>query len=172
MDHIPVSTVSRTLLDYSGERLIVPELRGKDVVSVIHELSRALHREGRIPDLLPFYQAALNGEYLAATVTALGWALPHARVFSLNQPCFAVGRCPAPIIWAAQARHPVQLIFLFAVPETDTRGYLGILAALARLSRNLRLSERLAHARGAAEILDVLRQANVSAAAELSVASQ
>lgn len=166
MEPIPISARSRTLADYTCEGLILPNLHGRDAASVIHELTTALHREGRVPDLLPFYQAALNGEYLAAAVASSGWALPHARVASLEQPWFAAGRCPFPITWAGQARSPVKMVFLFCVPETDTRGYLGTLSALARLSCTPRLAERLACARTAGEFLDVFRQAVVLEASQ------
>ena len=165
-DEIQARTAQRTLADFTGPALIVPALRGKDAAGVIHELSSVLSREGRVPDLLRFYQAALNGEYLAETVTAFGWALPHARSIAIDRPCFAMGRCPAPISWVTPARRPVETVLLIGVPETDAREYLGLLAALARLSRSPELSGALVQARTCPEILEVFRRTIVQATVE------
>src|SRR5947209_11691556 len=105
-----------TLADYTSPALVIPSLRGQDAAAVIHELSAALHYEGRVPDLLQFYQAALNREYLCSTATDPGWALPHALVKSLDRPCFAVGQCAIPRQWIAPTRQMVQVVFLIAVP--------------------------------------------------------
>jgi mannitol/fructose-specific phosphotransferase system IIA component (Ntr-type) len=56
-----------TLAKFSGPGLIIPHLRGRDAASAIKELSQALQVEKRVPDLLPFYQAALNREFMVST---------------------------------------------------------------------------------------------------------
>src|SRR5436309_3173038 len=55
---------SLTLADFTSRELMIPTLRGQDAAAVIQELSAALRREQRVLDLLPFYHAALNHEYL------------------------------------------------------------------------------------------------------------
>ena len=69
-----------TLADFTTSELILPNLRGDDVATVIQELSRALQREKRVPDLLPFYHAALNREFLVSSDWEAGMAFPHARL--------------------------------------------------------------------------------------------
>src|ERR1035437_6752884 len=51
------TTVS--LADYTRPELIVPQLRERDTAGIIGELGRVLQRHGCVPDILPFYQAAL-----------------------------------------------------------------------------------------------------------------
>jgi len=46
-----------TLADFTSPGMIIPHLRGQDATSVIQELSQSMQREGRVPDLLPFYHA-------------------------------------------------------------------------------------------------------------------
>jgi len=150
-----------TLADYTSPGLIVPNLRGVDAPAVIQELSAALHREGRITDLLPFYQAALNREYLCSTVTEPGWALPHVLVKGLDKACFALGRTRAPIAWGNSALR-VQVIILLAVPETDARAYMTLVLGLTRLSKETELLDRLLKAGDPLEIFDVLRQVKMS----------
>ncbi len=148
---------SASLADFTGAGLIIPFLRGQEAAAVMQELSVVLQREGRVPDLLPFYQAALNREFLCSTATETGWALPHAQVKDLAKPCFALGRSLAPIPWPRDKRG-VQMVFLLAVPETDVRGYMTLMTGLARLSKNKGLQDTLMRASDSFEVLNVLRQ--------------
>jgi mannitol/fructose-specific phosphotransferase system IIA component (Ntr-type) len=145
------------LAAHTSPGLIIPALRGVDAPAVIQELSAAIQREGHIPDLLPFYQAALNREYLCSTVTEPGWALLHVLVKGLDKPCFALGRTTAPIAWGNSVLR-VQLIFLLAAPETDARAYMTLILGLSRLSRDSRLFDQLLKAKGSLEIFELLRQ--------------
>jgi len=147
-----------TLADYSQPSLIVPRLRERDTTGIISELSRLLQRQGFVPDLLPFYHAALNQELLANSALPCGLAFPHARLIGVKQLQFAFGCTPAPVLWGARGSWPVQLIFLLAVPATDAAGYLHLLASLAKLGQQ---TERLAQLRAAENpeaILAVLEQ--------------
>ena len=147
-----------TLAEYTSPGLIVPSLRGLDAPSIIQELSAALQREGRITDVLPFYQAALNREYLCSTVSEPGWALPHVLVKGLHNPCFALGRAAAPVAWVGNHLLRAKLIFLLAVPETDARAYVTLVLGMARLSKETQLIDRLLKAMNSFEILELLRQ--------------
>jgi len=146
------------LADYTSPGLILAHLGGVDAPAVIQELSASLLRERRINDLLPFYQAALNREYLCSTVTEPGWAMPHVLVKGLLNPCFALGRTRVPIAWPGTSLLRVQLIFLLAAPETDARGYMTLILGLSRLSKETQLLDRLLKAADASQIFDLLRQ--------------
>jgi mannitol/fructose-specific phosphotransferase system IIA component (Ntr-type) len=153
-----------TLADFTGPGLIVPCLRGQDAAAVIQELSAALQREGRVTDLLQFYHSALNREYLCGTVAEPGWAMPHALVKGLGKPWFALGRPATPMYWMKSDRHPVSLVFLFAVPETDARAYMNLIYGLARLSKSPHLVEQLLKASDTFEIFNVLKEVKLRAA--------
>ena len=142
-----------SLADYTQSALIVPRLREGDTAGIISELSQALQHEGCVPDVLPFYQAALNQELLANSALVCGLAFPHARLSGIKRLHFAFGRTPEPIVWGARSSWPVQLVFLLAVPATDAAGYLHLLASLARLGQQ---PEVLAQLRGAAETEAIL----------------
>lgn len=150
-----------TLADHTGPGLIIPTLRGIDAPAVIQELSAALQREGHITDLLPFYQAALNCEYLCSTVTEPGWAWPHVLVKGLDKPCFALGRTTAPIAWGSSVLR-VQLVFLIAAPKTDARAYRTLRLGLIRLSREAQLLDRLLGAKDPLEIFELLRRVSMA----------
>jgi mannitol/fructose-specific phosphotransferase system IIA component (Ntr-type) len=154
---LPLS-VPVTLADYTQPGLIVPHLRERDTAGIISELSQALQREGYVPDLLPFYHAALNQELLANSALECGLAFPHARLSAVRRLQFAFGRTPEPIIWGVKGSYPVQLIFLLAVPATDAASYLHLLASLAKLGQQTELLAELRVADSAEAILAALQQ--------------
>lgn len=152
-----------TLADFTRPGLLVPSLRGPDVAGVIQELCHCLQREGCVPDLLPFYHAVLNREFLVSTSTELGIAFPHARLPDLAEVSFAFGRCQPPLIWHHQSAPPVSLVFLAAVPATDSTRYLALLSGITRLAQDARLLEKLHAVRDAAEIHAFFQQITVRA---------
>jgi mannitol/fructose-specific phosphotransferase system IIA component (Ntr-type) len=154
---LPVAAPA-TLADYTQPGLILPQLRERDTAGIISELSQALQREGYVPDLLPFYHAALNQELLANSALERGLAFPHARLAGVKRLQFAFGRAPTPVIWGAKGPWPVQFIFLLAVPATDAAGYLHLLASLARLGQQPKLLDQLREAGTADACLAALQQ--------------
>ena len=110
-----------------------------------------------MPDLLPFYHAALNQELLADSALGCGIAFPHARSSGVRQLQFALGRAPQPVNWA-KSHFPVQFIFLLAVPATNAASYLHLLASLARLGQQNELINDLRSAEGAEAMIAVLER--------------
>jgi mannitol/fructose-specific phosphotransferase system IIA component (Ntr-type) len=155
VDSPPLPHASLSLADFTCAGLIVPHLRGRDVASVIQELSQAMQREKRVPDLLPFYQAALNREFLVSTDMEEGMAFPHARLPGVQAVSFALGRSDEPLLWKTR---PVRLVFLMAVPATDSTRYLLLISGLARLSSDSQAVNRLHAAQDPFQILEVLQQ--------------
>ena len=64
-----------SLADFTRHELIVPQLCERDAAGIIGELSRVLGRSECVPDVLSFYQAALNQELLSG----LGRGVPGWR---------------------------------------------------------------------------------------------
>ncbi len=147
-----------TLLDFTNARLVIPHLRGTDAPSVIQELGQAMQREKLVPDLLPFFHAALNHEFLMSSDWEAGMAFPHARLPTLKEVSFAFGRADEPLGWGAKAANSVRLVFLIAVPATDSTQYLPLISGLARLAKRRRLVELLYDAQDVSEIIEVLNQ--------------
>ena len=147
-----------SLAAFTERALVLPELHGQDQATVLQELSQALQRTARVPDLLPFYHAVLNREFLISTALDYGIALPHARMAGLKELCFAFGRSRLPIPWGGKEAMPVRLIFLLAVPSTEAADYLLLMAGLSRLGKQTVTLEKLLAAKDANEILALLSQ--------------
>ena len=114
-----------------------------------------------MPDVLPFYHAALNQELMANSSLECGVAFPHARVGGVKQLQFAFGRVPEPVIWGARGSWPVQLVFLLSVPPTDAARYLHLLASLARLGQQAEFVAQLRAAETTEAILAFLGKIKV-----------
>lgn len=163
----PISAIrpGAFLSDFTSPGLIIPRLRGDDAPSVIQELSQALQREKCLTDLLPFYHAALNREYLVSTDMEGGMAIPHARLPALKELAFAYGRSEKPLNWGTKATGAVRFVFLAAVPATDSTQYLILISAFTRLAQNSRLLEKLDAAPDAAQVMAVFKQVELRIAA-------
>jgi PTS system nitrogen regulatory IIA component len=144
------------LADYTEPSLMVPLLCSRDASSITAELCSTLQSQGRISDLLPFYQAVINREALGGTVIAPGWALSHARIPGIPQLSFAFGRTAEPLAW--YSGEPVNMVFLFAVPESEAADYLGLISGLAKLSLQPLRLERLRNAPTSRAMFEVLRE--------------
>ncbi len=159
------TTTNMTLADFTSPGLVVPHLRGTDAPAVIQELSQALQRERRIPDSLPFYHAALNREFMVSTDMEAGMAFPHARLPALKEVSFSLGRSDEPLRWGTKPVGSVRLVFLLAVPATDSTQYLLLISGLARLAKDHRLVEQLHAARDSFQIMEVLKQVELRSSA-------
>jgi mannitol/fructose-specific phosphotransferase system IIA component (Ntr-type) len=161
----PIETIGAesglSLAHYTRPALIVPQLRERETAGVIKELSQLLQQAGCVPEVLPFYNEALNREFLVNTATENGFAFPHARLSGIAQMAFALGRSRRPLVWGSKGSLPVDLIFLVAVPATDAAAYLQLLSALGRLGACPRWRRELSEADTPQEICRVLDQVRV-----------
>src|ERR1051325_2779072 len=88
-----------SLADHTRPALIIPQLRERDAAGVVKELSQKLHEQKCVPDVLAFYHAALNHEFLVNSATDSGLAFPHARLKGVTESRFAFGRAAEPFLW-------------------------------------------------------------------------
>jgi mannitol/fructose-specific phosphotransferase system IIA component (Ntr-type) len=158
---VSFSETCESLAGYTHPALIVPQLRERDTAGVIKELSELLHQEGCVPDLLAFYHAALNHEFLVNSAVDCGIAFPHARLNGVASSRFAFGRAPEPIIWGTSPSQSVRFVFLLAVPATDAAGFLQLLSALARVGQQDALLTALADQPTGEDIYQFFRQVKV-----------
>jgi mannitol/fructose-specific phosphotransferase system IIA component (Ntr-type) len=150
-----------TLGEFTKPGLILPHLAGRDAASVIQELSQTMHAQKLLPDSLPFYQAALNREFLVSTEMEQGVAFPHARLANLPDLFFALGRSHEPLSWGPSSAHRVNLIFLIAIPATDATQYLALISALVRLCKDPFLLSQLQAGSDSQSMFDVLNRVDV-----------
>jgi nitrogen PTS system EIIA component len=147
-----------TLAQFTSPELILPSFRSHDTAAAVWELCMILQREGRLKDSLPFYNTVMNQEILGNTSSLPGWALPHARLKGFSQLSFAMGRSDPPLDWLGRGGQGVQLVFLFAVPESQATTFLALTAGLARLSQDPAGTESLRRATDSESIFNLLHK--------------
>ena len=143
---------------YTTCELMVPRLRSRDASAAVAELCSVLHREQRVQELLPFFNAVISRETLGSTATFPGWALPHARSKDVEHLAFAVGLASEPLTWFDGATEPVNVVFLFAVPESETASYLQLVSGIARLSQDPLRVQRLLQATDSQAMFELFRE--------------
>ena len=116
-----------SLADYTRPALIVPRLRERDTAGIISELSQVLQREGCVPDVLPFYQAALNQELLANSALDCGLAFPARALSGVKRLQFAFG----PHAGADHLGRQEFLAGAIGLPAGGSRDRCRLLSALA-----------------------------------------
>jgi len=83
--------------------------------------------------------------------------LPHARSAAVNDFVVALGANPDGVI---EGEPQPRVIFAFVSPENRREQHLQLLAALARLSQNEAIVEKIAGASSADQVMDALRVAS------------
>jgi PTS system fructose-specific IIC component len=147
-----------SMMEYTRPELLVPDLRETDTAGIIGQLSQALQRQRVLPDLLPFYHAALNQELMHNSALECGIAIPHARLAGVKQLQFSFGRAAVPVSWGVKGSWAVQFVFLVAIPASDSAAYLQLLAGIARLSQQPELLAELRKAKSAEAIIAVFER--------------
>ena len=94
-------------------------------------------------------------EKIGGTLLPSGLSIPHARLKGFEDFVFAVGTPALPLF------HEGQEILMAAMMITSQSGglwYLGVLAALTKISKNREFFSRLSTAETAVDILNILRE--------------
>lgn len=128
--------VAMTLADFTEPKLLVPRLLSANQNGAIMELSKRLHRAGRIEDAEAFCQAVLERESLLHPVVEQGLAFPHARGRAVHRLSFAVGLSAAGIRWDSAKGMIVHAVVLLAVPLSEAQIYLALLGTLSRFTQD------------------------------------
>jgi mannitol/fructose-specific phosphotransferase system IIA component (Ntr-type) len=150
-----------TVADYTRTELIVPRLRECDPAGIVEELSQRLRAQAIIGDVLSFYQAVVNHEFLSSSALPAGIATPHGRSAQIRRLTLAIGRTREPVIWGMKESLSVEYVFLLAVPSTDASDYLSLLSGIAGFGRQPEMLAKLRTAADARRIFGLLKEINV-----------
>jgi mannitol/fructose-specific phosphotransferase system IIA component (Ntr-type) len=144
------------------EKLLTPDhitldLQAVDAAAAIREVADALAHHPGVADFSAFCEAILAREALSPTATPHGAAFPHARTNCVREIIMAAGRSEAGVEFPGCARR-VHWIFIIGTPPQMVREYLGLLGALAKLTREPGVRENLARAATPAEFVAALQE--------------
>ncbi len=137
---------------------IILDLKAKEKVEAIKELSAVLIQQGFIIDSDEFFTAILKRENLESTGIGSGVAIPHARTKSVKNIVLAFGRSSNGVDFSSLDGKSSHLIFLIAAPEEKKSEYIITLARLSKILRNEEVRVRLNRAKTPDEVLSVIIQ--------------
>ena len=141
---------------YTEPKLLVPRLLSSDQYGAIKELAKRLYSTRRIADAEAFFQSVLEREAMLQTAPERGVVFPHARGHGVKALSVAVGLSAPGITWGEDRRYRAHLIFLLAVPLSETRPYLALLSSLARLGQDEQLRSALLDCTQPEQMLELL----------------
>ncbi len=115
------------------KRVINLKLRSKNKKDILHELSEMFFNAGYISNIDEYLKDVYLREKAGITGMGNNVAIPHGKSKSVKKPGIAIGRTSTLIEWETYDDQPVNLFFLFAVPDTIDSGqvHLKLLAELA-----------------------------------------
>ena len=102
------------------------------------------------------FDSLLNRERLGSTGLGTGVAIPHGRIPGIDAPVGAIVTLNSGVDYDAIDRQPVDLLFALLVPEESTDEHLQILASLAQMFSDRKLSARLRECESAEQLLQLL----------------
>ncbi len=137
---------------------IILDLKAKEKVEAIKELSAVLIQQGFIIDSDEFFTAILKRENLESTGIGSGVAIPHARTKSVKNIVLAFGRSSNGVDFSSLDGKSSHLIFLIAAPEEKKSEYIITLARLSKILRNEEVRVRLNRAKTPDEVLSIIIQ--------------
>ena len=105
------------------------------------------------------YNSLLNRERLGSTGLGKGFAVPHARLETLDHTMGFFFRLKDPINFESPDNQPVDLVFTIIIPEEATEEHLIILSSLAGIFSRPEVCEAIRHAASKDEIAQIIQSA-------------
>lgn len=146
-----------TLIDVN---LIDLSLNARSKDGVFHELALLLHRNDRISDYSHFIEDVYEREYMGTTGFGFGIAIPHAKSPYVKIPSVCFGKSEQGISYDSIDGNPVYLVFMIAMPETDSKQHLTTLAWISRNLMHESFRKKLMEAKTPEEVINIILRAN------------
>jgi mannitol/fructose-specific phosphotransferase system IIA component (Ntr-type) len=140
------------------EDVIKIGLESQDKWEVIEEMVDILidAHELRLTDRTEVIEAVTTRERSLSTGLEHGLAVPHGAVECVGDIIASLGTSARGIPFASQDGKPAHLVVLLVIPKGSFQHHVRTLAGIARLAMNQDLREKIALARKASEIVDVI----------------
>lgn len=146
-----------TLIDVN---LIDLSLNARSKDGVFHELALLLHRNDRISDYSHFIEDVYEREDMGTTGFGFGIAIPHAKSPYVKIPSVCFGKSEQGISYDSIDGNPVYLVFMIAMPETDSKQHLTTLAWISRNLMHESFRKKLMEAKTPEEVMNIILRAN------------
>lgn len=138
--------------------LISLDLVAKEKVEVITSLAASALRADKISSLEGFIEDVLEREKNYSTGIGEGIAIPHAKSKYVKEAVILFGKLRENIDWDSIDGKPVEVVFLFGVPEENVNNlHLKLLSQLSRKLMDEDFIKLLKNSKTEDEILEALK---------------
>ena len=115
------------------KKLIIMDIEAKCKIDVIRTMAASALKEGKISSLDEFIEDVLEREKDYSTGIGEGIGIPHAKSKYVKEAMVVFGKLKEKIDWDSIDGNPVEVIFLFGVPEENVNNlHLKLLSQLSR----------------------------------------
>ncbi|RLB30135.1 MAG: PTS sugar transporter subunit IIA [Deltaproteobacteria bacterium] len=131
---------------------IIPDLKARDKIGVLEELTESLSNHEPSIDKKALINVLVERERLGSTGIGDGVAIPHGKLAGVRHPIISVGRSKKGLNFDSMDGQPTYLFFLIVAPENSSGYHLQVLAKIAKILKNSAFRKRLMEAKTKTDI--------------------
>lgn len=140
------------------KNVIILDLVANEKIEVITSLAASALRADKISSLEGFIEDVLEREKTYSTGIGEGIAIPHAKSKYVKEAVILFGKLREGIDWDSMDGKPVEIVFLFGVPEENVNNlHLKLLSQLSRKLMDEDFVKLLKNSKTEDEILEALK---------------
>jgi len=156
---IPEPAQTLKISELLKENLVIRDLRAGEREGALEEMIRPLSGYDKKLSEKELYEKLLQRERLGSTAVGEGYAIPHCKVKSLDEPLVLLAVSRKGVSFDAIDGRLAHVFFLVVSSVEKPSQNLQILAAVARLiRRSPLLLKKISKARSSQEILGSIRE--------------
>ena len=144
------------ILDLLCPQHVLANVAAADKAQLLQHLAAMLAANSAEQRLIG--EALSNREKLGSTGIGRGVAIPHGRVVGLDRARAVLLRLSRPLDFNAMDGQPVDLVAALAVPEHNPEQHLQLLAELAEMFSDTRLTSAMRQAQDSGELQSELAE--------------
>jgi PTS system nitrogen regulatory IIA component len=147
------------ILDVLDRAAVIPDLKGRDKLEVLEELSAAIAPGLKVvPEKVA--RVLTEREKLGSTGIGDAIAIPHGKLRGIDRLTVGFGCSRRGIDFEAMDGKPTKLFFVLIAPESSVGEHLKMLARISRLLKDAEVRGRLQEAQTREEILSIIDEAD------------
>ena len=126
------------------------DMTATDKDHVLLELAEAMERANLDKNVV---HAALSArERMGTTAVGSGYAIPHGKIHGLEKMLVTFARSVKGVDFSAPDNAPCHFFFTVIAPENAVGQHLGLLGSIARLAKDVTVTQRLVQAKSVEEV--------------------
>jgi len=158
------------LSEFFDPQLIDTDIKAKTKFDVVRELAGLFCKKYPNRDKQAILDAVIEREELGSTSFGRGFAFPHARTDVVSELHISIGIVKTGITDKGPDNIPIKIVCLLLTPRYISKLYLQTLSGLANLARRPGMLDRLSLANSPAELIGMIREAEIEIDRALTVA--